>query len=232
MTVRVAICDDSAADASFLREQLATWARERGVQMHAEVYSGAQSFLFHYTDDRDVDILLLDIEMEGTDGVTLAKTLRRDNERVQIVFVTGYSDYIAEGYEVAALHYLMKPVATAKLMQVMDRAVAALKKHERCLTLKTAGDTVRVPLSAIRFAEVQKNYVFIHAQETHTVKMTLSELEDKLDERFYRVGRSALVNLLCICRVTKTDLILTNGEALPLPRGAYEGVNRAIMRLE
>lgn len=73
-------------------------------------HDSAEKFLFHYADDKAWDILLLDIEMGAMDGVTMAKRVRQDNEAVQIVFITGYSDYIAEGYEVAALHYLMKPV--------------------------------------------------------------------------------------------------------------------------
>ena len=67
-------------------------------------------------------------------------------------------------------------------------------------------------------------------------KMSLSEermteLEKRLDERFYRVGRSALVNLTQISRVTKTEIRLSDGTAIPLPRGAYEGVNRAIINM-
>ena len=62
-----------------------------------------------------------------------------------------------------------------------------------------------------------------------TVKMTLGELEKQLDERFYRAGRSCIVNLGCISRVTRTEIRLSDGTALPLPRGAYDGVNRAII---
>jgi DNA-binding LytR/AlgR family response regulator len=75
------------------------------------------------------------------------------------------------------------------------------------------------------------NYVTIHAQSDTTVKMTLADLEKQLDERFYRVGRSAIVNLTQISRVTKTEIKLSDGTAIPLPRGAYDGVNRAIIHM-
>jgi DNA-binding LytR/AlgR family response regulator len=90
---------------------------------------------------------------------------------------------------------------------------------------------VRVPIYQIRYAEVFGNYVTIHAQSDVTVKMTLGELEKQLDERFYRVGRSTIVNLTQISRVTKTEIKLADGTALSLPRGAYEGVNRAIIQM-
>ena len=74
--------------------------------MQAERFESAQAFLFHYEEHKDYDVLLLDIEMPGMDGMSMARAIRRENEAVQIVFITGYSDYIAEGHDVAAgVHY-------------------------------------------------------------------------------------------------------------------------------
>ena len=84
----------------------------------------------------------------------------------------------------------------------------------------------------IRYAEVFGNYVTIHAGEELTVKMTLGKLEKELDDRFFRVGRSAIVNLTQISRVTRTEIRLNDGTGIPLPRGAYEGVNRAIIGMK
>ena len=75
------------------------------------------------------------------------------------------------------------------------------------------------------------NYVTIHALSDTTVKMTLGELEKQLDERFYRVGRSAIINLTQISRITKSEIKLVDGTAIPLPRGAYDGINRAIINM-
>ena len=129
MVYRIAICDDSAADAVFVADLLANWARQRNAAIHTELFSSAENFLFRYAEENAFDILLLDIEMGAMDGVTMAKRLRRENDAVQIVFITGYSDYISEGYEVAALHYLMKPVKEEKLFSVLDRAAEKLRKY-------------------------------------------------------------------------------------------------------
>ena len=175
--------------------------------------------------------LLLDIEMGDMDGVTMAKQLRKNNDIVQIVFITGYSDYISEGYEVAALHYLMKPVKEEKLFSVLDRAAEKLQKNETVLNFEIGGEMLRLPIYQIRYADVFGNYVTIHALSDTTVKMTLGELEKQLDERFYRVGRSAIINLTQISRVTKSEIKLVDGTAIPLPRGAYDGINRAIINM-
>ena len=174
-------------------------------------------------------MLLLDIEMGGMNGVELARRIRRENEIIQIIFITGYSDYIAEGYDVAALHYLMKPLKEEKLFSVLDRAAEKMRSNERVLTLNLPGEICRVPLYQIRYLDVRLNYVTVHAREDIAVKMPLSRLTALLDERFYQVGRSLTVNLYYISRVTRTEILLQDGTALPLPRGAYEGVNRAII---
>lgn len=229
MDYKIGICDDIQGEREYLSALVRKWASHGDREVKLLTFASAEQFLFRYAEEKDFDILLLDIEMGEMDGVTMAKRIRRENDAVQIIFVTGYSDYIAEGYEVAALHYLMKPVKEEKLLNVLDRAVEKLRKNEKVLLLETGGEMVRIPIYQIRYADVMGNYVTVHAAHDHTVKMTLSELEKKLDDRFYRVGRSVIVNLTSISRVTKTEIRLSDGTALLLPRGAYEVINRAII---
>ena len=232
MTYKIAICDDCYADRDYIAALARRWAEKHGYLLELTQFISAENFLFQYSEKNDYDILLLDIEMGAMDGVSLARRLRRENETVQIVFITGYSDYISEGYEVDALHYLMKPVDGERLFAVLDRAARRLHKAERVLTLEAGGEMVRVPLRQIRYVDVHLNYVTVHAKEDYTVKKPLGEIAAALDERFYRVGRSAIVNLACISRVTKTGIYLSDGSVIPLPRGAYEGINRAIINME
>ncbi len=231
MDYRIAICDDRQEDREYVRQLTARWAQQRGNQMEMTEFCSAEQFLFSCPQP-DFDLLLLDIEMGEMDGVSLAKQVRRTNELMQIVFITGYSDYITEGYEVAALHYLMKPVKEEKLFAVFDRAVERLHKNTKVLTLETAEEMVRVPLYQVSALEVQRNYVTVHARQDYTVKKSLSELMEQLDERFFRVGRSAVVNLNDISRVTRSDIYLTDGRSIPLPRGAYDKLNRAIIHMK
>ncbi len=229
MDLKIAICDDSAADRRFIAEIARSWAKDTGRDARITEFPSAESFLFEF--DGGWDILLLDIEMGGMDGVELAKRLREKSATLQIVFITGYSEYIEEGYEVEALHYLVKPVDPSKLRSVLTRAVGKLAKNEKALTLDSGGETVRVPVYEIRCAEVRGNYVTLHARSDITVKMTLGELMDMLDDRFYRVSRWAMVNLTRVSRVSRNEVTLTDGSVIPLPRGAWEGINRAIISL-
>ena len=229
MKYQFAICDDRPEDSRLVSRLCAQWAAQTGAEAELETFPSAEAFLFRYEEKKDFDVLLLDIEMTGMDGVALAKTVRQDNEAVQIVFITGYSDYIAEGYEVSALHYLMKPVNEEKFYQVLTRAVSRLARNEPYITLELPNETVRIPLPEIRYLDVQQNYATIHAKANYTLKRPLSEFEASLDQRFCRIGRSCIINLTYIRRVTRTEAELTTGERLPLPRGQYDKLNRAII---
>lgn len=113
--MRAAICDDRAEDAQLVAQYVREWGESREESVALEMFPSAEAFLFAYDEDKNFDLLLLDVEMGGMDGVTMAKRVRAENTAVQIVFITGYTDYIAEGYDVAALHYLVKPVREEKL---------------------------------------------------------------------------------------------------------------------
>jgi DNA-binding LytR/AlgR family response regulator len=229
MNYRIAICDDVPADLKYTSKLVSDWAATTSNYVTVETYLSAEAFLFQYAEDKTCDMLLLDIEMGGMDGVRLSKTVRAENREVQIVFITGYMDYVADGYDVEALHYLLKPVSREKLFTVLERAAERLKRNERALMLNCIGETARVPLYEISYLEVRQNYVTVHAKAEYTVKKPLSEIEKELDDGFFRIGRSYIVNLRFISRITKTEAQLRNGSAVPLPRGLYEALNRAMI---
>lgn len=229
MKVNFAICDDSVVDSNYVKELVTRWANDKKYQVNIDIFSSAEAFIFHYVENKEYGVLLLDIEMENMDGVTLARQIRKSNKSVQIVFITGYSDYIAEGYDVEALHYLMKPLKKEKLYDVLDRAVNKIMQNEKHLVLNTFDEMIRIPLHEIIYIDVDRNYVTVHSNKDYTVKKTLAEIGKELDERFFKIGRSVIVNLKYISRVTKTDVYLNNGIILQLPRGIYEALNRAII---
>ena len=231
MNLKIGICDDDPAQVTLTETLTASWAKENGHSIKIKTYKDAESFLFDFEEENDFDILLLDIEMGETDGVALAKQVRKKSETVQIVFITGYSDYISEGYDVAALHYLMEPLKAEKLFEVLDRAAVKIKKDEKTLTVRTEEETFRIPIREIKYIDVCKNNITIHAKREITVRKTLSEIEKELDGRFFRTGRQSIINLDYVRRTTKTCVYLAGGDEVPLPRGAYEAINRAIIAM-
>lgn len=231
MSIIIAICDDEIAEVKYLAMVVNNWARLNNIIVTISTFNSAESFLFQYADDKSCDILLLDIQMNNMNGVELAKKVRSISETVQIVFITGYPDFIAEGYEVSALHYLMKPVNEQKLFDVLNKACRRLNKTEKALFLAVDGQNVRIPVNSIVYAESFAHIVEIMADgDIVKARISISELETRLGEGFIRCHRSYIVGVKYIKRITKNEVVLDNGKRIPLSRQLYNKVNQEFIR--
>ena len=103
--MKLAIIDDEIPFRKSLAASIKAWGRKEGLIIDINEYPSAEAFLFDYEDKKYFELLLLDIEMAELNGIELAKKLRGQNDGVQIVFITGYPDFIGQGYDVEALHY-------------------------------------------------------------------------------------------------------------------------------
>lgn len=230
MLYKIAICDDNNEDIVYIQNIINKWADIGKHNVKIDKFMSAEAFLFHYAECKEYNILFLDIEMKHMNGIELAKKVRKLNKEIIIIFATGYMDYIEDGYDVEALHYLIKPLKESKVYEVLDKALNKIKQNSKALFLQVQGEMMRIPLYDIRYIDVQKNYVTIHATCDITVKMTLSDIEKELDDCFLRTGRSYIINISYIKKVTKTEIYLTSGEIVPLPRGMYKPLNKAIIQ--
>lgn len=231
MKLHVAICDDEKTEIDYLEKLSKEWAALRKINAVVSVYTSAEAFLFAFEADKSFDILLLDIHMKEIDGITLAKRLRMDGGKMQIVFITGLPDFISEGYEVSALHYLMKPVHVEKLNAVLDKALDIIDKPEASIFVETADGTARLSLRDILYAEAFSHTTMIYMLDiSFEVKISIGELEALLDESFFRCHRSYLVGLRYVRQIAKADVIMDNGKLIPLSRRRYNALNEAFIR--
>ncbi len=231
MKLKIAICDDEASQRAQLFDLVSAWAKRNRYLAEAKQYEDADSFFFDYEEEKDFDILLLDIEMPGKNGIELAKRVRRENSAVQIVFITGYYEYFSDGYDVSALHYLLKPVNGQKLCSVLDKAAENLAYRQRSVLLSTAEGEVRVPLSDIMYVESENVHIVVHTvRGEYRSRMALARFAEQLDDTFFKVHRSYIAALKYIKKVTRTQVTMTNGDALPISRGLYDGVHEALIR--
>lgn len=232
MNYKISVVDDNQSDVEYIMSLVKRWAVENGHALSLSHFPSAEAFLFHHEGGQGFDVLLLDIEMGEMNGVELAKKVRQADETVQVVFITGFPDFIAEGYEVSALHYLMKPVSEEKLHSVLDKAVANLAKAEKRLRVIHDRQTDLVPLSRILYVEAQKQYVLVHtANEVYRMKATLAETEKALDEYFFKCQRSFLINLRHVARIKTDSVVLKNGEEVPISRGMSGEIGKKMIRL-
>lgn len=229
------ICDDETAQLSLLESYVGEWARERRYETEITLCRSAEEFLFRREEKREMDILLLDIDMPGMNGLSLARRLRGVGEETQIIFVTGLSDYALEGYEVEAVSYLLKPVKKERLFVCLDRARDRCGREEPALLLETPGGVARVRLKDVCYLESAAHDTQVHSAsggEALRCRTGIRQLEERLEgagQPFFRIHRSYLVNLAYVNRIVRKEVVMDNGEALPVAKNRWEALNRAYL---
>lgn len=231
MKYKIAICDDEQNQIEHISSLVTEWGIESGNVCEIHTFFSAEAFLFEYAEEKTYDILLLDVEMKGISGIDLARQIRSDNSRVEIVFITSHFEFFGEGYEVDALHYLVKPISVKKLFSVLSKAAEKLSIEPTSLVITCNNETVKLYESDILYIEAFLHYIAIYTNKgEYKIKESISAFSDKLSDDFYRIHRSYLVSLKHIVRISRTRIWTDNGIELPLARGKYDDINRAFIK--
>lgn len=233
--LHVAICDDDKVLLDDLNREVELWAREEQVAYTVELFATGDAFLFAWEEKKDIEILLLDIEMPGMNGMELAKRLRKRGERIGIIFVTGNPDFALDGYDLEAVSYLVKPVKRDRLQTALNRAARLSGSREAFLVPVSAGEVEKVYVSDICLLESRDHETVLFMRDGRSIvcKEPLRQLEQELkgkQEAFFRPHRSYLVNLGFVERITRKDVQMENSMLIPIARGKREELNQAYMR--
>ncbi|MCM1122653.1 MAG: LytTR family DNA-binding domain-containing protein [Eubacterium sp.] len=230
--LKIAIIEDEQIHKELLADYLRTWGKEHKTPISIQGFPSAESFLFAWAETNDFDILFVDIQMREMNGVEMARKVRAQNEEIAIVFTTGITDYMESGYEVEALHYLLKPINMDKVGQCMDKVLRRSHK-EPYLLLHGREETIRIPVDKITYAEARGHGCIL---ETYTkmgegtqieITESISELEKQLNQHgFIRCHRSYLCRIGSIHQIGRTDITLDSGSVIPVSRRMYAELNR------
>lgn len=229
MPLTIAICDDNEDQIKELRQLLGEWSADKPFALNIDEYISAESFLFSYP-DKPCDLILLDIEMKRLNGMELAQKLRSDGNMLPIIFITGYSEYMSDGYEVEALHYLLKPVDRSKFFAVLDRYI---KRHtpENDIMLNCDEGSMHISPDMVVFCEAVGKKTHMHMRDKVIVcNSGISAVKNMLPEEFVFCHRSYIVNMRYVRSIGKTDIMLDSGEKIPLSRRLYKEVNERFIR--
>ena len=223
--ITIAICDDDNSQINALKKMLTEWNSNTTINE----YNSAEQFLFNYP-DVSCDLLLLDIEMGGMNGMELAKELRAKGDMLPIIFITGFSKYIGDGYDVEALHYLLKPMDKEKLFQVLDRYVCRHKPDNRII-LPSGNESVLAASDDIVYLEAfgKKTQVILKNGKEIICTCGLSNASEKLGQGFVSCHRSYVVNIGAIRKISRTEITMDSGKKIPISRRSYDSVNRAFI---
>ena len=227
--MRIAVCDDEEKFRVQARDMIEKLTNSLDVIV--DTYPDGRRLLEAF-DKVPYDVLFLDIEMPGMDGIALSKKLRERNSEVHIIFLTGHVEYALEGYEVNALRYLTKPVREDKLREVLQ-FVMDKKNSQKQLIIKEDGEEIIISIPDILYLEAQNQYVMIYTTSgSHLIRYNITQLEKDLEGcGFFRAHRSYVVSLAKVKRLVKNDVMIEtpDGEkAVPVSRSNVKPLKEAL----
>ncbi len=234
--MKVAICDDEKR----IRDLIAGSVREVSEKAEIEFYPDAKGLL---SPGFDPDILFLDIQMPGIDGMQAARMLRSSGRKTVIIFVTALEDQVFRAFDVGAFHYIVKPFTKARIAEIFARALQQAEEQRkvesalsepseapRSISVKSGGTHTRVILSEIRYAEIFDRRIILHMKDCDDIEYygRISDLERISGKDFFRVHRAYLVNLGAVRSYDSKYVHMPDGD-IPVARGKYPELIKAYM---
>lgn len=228
--IKIAVCDDEKSQLKYLCGIIKKWSADSQKECSLYAFKSAEEFWFSYGKNR-FDIAVLDIQMAGQNGMELARELRKLNDKISIIFVTGISDFIGEGYDVNAINYLMKPVEEKKLFSALDSSCEKRAGRGKKILFETSDGTCAVYEDNIEYVEAISHCTALHTDtETLEIPNGINAVMSKFaPDKFIKCHRSYGVNLKCVKQIIKYEILLDNGEKVPVSRRMYGDINRAFI---
>ena len=227
--MNIAICDDERNFAKMLKDYISEYAAIHDFTNHVELYFSPTQLL--RADLSKCDVVFLDIEMPGIDGIETARQLRQQYDELLLVFITGWIKYAPDGYRVNAFRYLLKKSLPEDLWLCLDEIQEKLFENTECISLRNKERELEIPLKNIVYFEGtrQKNVLVYLKHELTPIECygKISEMDELLQEKgFLRIQKSFLVNMAYIEKIRNYKARLRNGTELKVSERQYQSVNQ------
>lgn len=215
--LKILLCDDEKKYLEDLLEKVQEYMRSRSIEAELVTAPSAESVLKQ--NGFFCDIAFLDIEMRSLDGIALAKALRERNEHVIIFFVTAYTEYQDDVMDFQAFRFYEKPVSPERLYAGLDKAMRYMDNLFVDMYVKTDGCVKRLYIDDILLVKTEGRELRVVTENTvYCLRGKMDEWEKKLDMPYFcRVHKSFLINMHHICQYSYKEVVMINGEHVPIP---------------
>lgn len=217
--MRIIICDDDLNFTNTLRNAICTYFKKaRNYIPEISIYSSGIDLL---KDNKSKDIVFLDVEMPGLDGINTGAQLKHENNKCIIIMITSYSEYLDDAMRINVFRYLSKPLSTQRLYRNLDDALLAYNaQQDTNIVFELKSETVLCNTSSILYIEMEKKKLNIHTNsKIYSFYGSINEYEKLLPKSlFYRSHKSYIVNLSHVVEFTQDTICLDNGQSAYLSK--------------
>lgn len=233
--IHIAICDDSKQERQILAALFKRYQELHATPLQIHIFQNGFSLLDAIDQGKRFDITILDILMPGENGIEIARNIRASGTDTEIIFLTSSPEYAVDSYEVKAQNYLLKPVTEEKFFASIDSILAELDEKDTAsfIIYTTEKQYSRIRVSSLVYGEVTHRTITLHLADQTMISavITFTEFQDilKAYPDFIYPHRSYAVNMNYIQYVTKSDIILTDGQKIPLSRNNYTKISEQFL---
>ena len=237
MKIRIACCDDEKQQLELYKTMFTNIEMRQDIKLNVEYFLSGNFMLERFQSEKNpFDLVYLDMDMDEKSGLDLAKEIRQNyHSDCLILFLTNYPKYMQSSFDVRAFQYMIKPVQFEEFERKFNAARKYLEKDDKNrVVLKIDEDNVVFFTNEIYYIEKEKSskQFLVYLEDKCVVaKGVLNAIENQLlEQHFMRTHRSYLVNMKHIRRIQKNDLVLSNGNLVPISRRKEKELKQQFMR--
>ena len=224
--MKIAICDDEKIFLQDLQQKI--YGIISGLDCEVRPFSSAEALL---SSQEAYDLIFLDIEMGGLDGMSAARKLRETDTSTPIVFLTSHTEMAIDGYEVNAFRFLKKPIEDAKLKQTLQD-IQLMKASQKGVLIKSEGEEIVIIPSEILFLESDNNNIrIVTTSGSYTTRMKLGDAIDMFNgivDTIRKVHRCTAVNLDHVARLRDREAVLDEGSVIGISRSCLASFKKEL----
>ena len=217
--MRIAVCDDNPKELERIK---GCFCRIQGYDLVCSYFDSTSTVMeILKTENSPYDLYILDIEMPGMNGLKLAKSIREKDSRALFVFLTSYTRYMKDVFDVVTFDFIEKPISDEKLLQILERAATYLNITSQHFSFGYRASRYSLKYDRILYIEKKGRQALIHTfEDVYKTNMTLEEIWKQLNPKsFVHIHSSYIINLYNLARKDNEIAIMQNGKKLHITKG-------------
>ncbi len=226
--IKVAICEDNETQLTSLYNLTKEIFDNLNLQYIIIKFADGNNLL---KSTYNFHIYLLDIQLNDSSGIDIAKKIQLHDKNAIIIFVTALKDYIFDAFDLRAFNYILKPINKNRYKNILYSAVNSLQKEDKFILAKYNGYSSKILFNDITYIESLKRKIKVHTlTNVFEYYYKLSDIEKELaGDNFFRCHKSYIVNLKFVQSYNNTNIILENGQEIFLSKHKYLDFSKAFM---